>query len=285
METRIETFKNLLLNSEQHLNKCQAFSEFERNYIDKNYDNFLIELKYKLVAKTSSGTFQLMVEIGRPAGIDSTLFTITKNLLETSGLIERFKYKECFEGLINEYEIFTDFDYVMKFNSEKNKFELNNRYCPYFGIKSLIGNENLGRNSLKGLLGQSKIKETFGLLRSKSEFPEILKSIKPLKEVFETSKKLIKKDLKELFAIILDKKIKKYNELTKIKELNLNRDVDNKILSFESKQDLCKPLIENWINKNIKSDIRKYFYPNFIVSLYDDKWILFDFDADEYFVE
>lgn len=277
METRIETFKNLLLNSEQHLNKCQTFSEFEKNYIDKNYDNFLIELKYKLIAKTSSNPLV--------ANTDSTLFAITKSLLETSGLIERFKYKEHIEGLINDYEIFTDFDYVMKFNSEKNKFELNNRYCPYFGIKSLIGNEKPKEGFLKGTLGQSKIKETFGLLRSKSDLPEVLRSIKLLKEIFETSKKLIKKDLKELFAMILDKKIKKYNELTKIKELNLNRNVDNKILSFESKQELCKPLIENWLNKNINPDVRKYFYSNFIISLYDDKWILFDFDADDYFVE
>lgn len=274
--TRSEIFQNLLLTSNEHLNKCKSFSEFENDYIDKNYENFLIEVKYKLTAKT----IEVVENIDVKDNESQTLFKITQNLLKTPGLIERFKYKEKIEGLTNHYEISTDFDYVMKFDSDINKFELNNRYCPYFGIKSLE-NKNNTKKILKGVWGKTKLKESLGVI-DEEYYSKLINNLQNLKEIFEKSKKQIKKDIKDLFSLVLDKKIKKYNELSKIPELKLDRDVDNKILSYESKQDLCKPLIEDWLSKNVTSDVRKYFYPNFIISLYDEKWILFDFDADEY---
>lgn len=276
MQLKIDLFKQLLLTSKTHIEKCRNFSQFENNYVGKDYDDFLIEVKYTLQNNTKTRS-----ESTGDGSISPTLFNITKNLLnDSTDLFERFKYKEDLDGLINDYEITADFNYVLKFNSTANKFELNNKYKPNFGIRMVNSTPLL----LKGFVGASRSEQIFGKLQSKEHFEPIKKQISNLKTMFETSNKQIKKDLKPLLSLILDSKVKKYNELAKIPELELDKNIDNKILSYEGKQDLCKPLIQKWINKNISESVRKYFYPNFVISLYHDNWISFDFDANEFVV-
>lgn len=269
--------KNLLIeeiiSSEILNNKSKSLDLLENSYKDKNLDTFLFNIKDSISFEINSLSFK-----NERSSDFSKINRYKRWLID---LISNLDFEEIetnikFLSILNlefKYSLNIDFEFQMKFNDEKEIFEIRNSNCINFGYYKIYDSSNY---YLYRYDNQKKTKTVIASSHSKEILENAITKVNSIslriRDIDDKVKEELKKVISDLGIINSKNLIEKDFESFENLKLEIENFQEMVKLSFPDSAELGFQLIDKWIKKNIKDDWLFILEPNYYNLYFSSKF-------------